>query len=557
MRNKIRLVLIICALFVFVSDIFSSETVDRQIGIIYIKNAVAKYLLGEYNDSVDLLDKAEEFYSTSSDFSYLNGLIRLERDNNINTASKYFKEALDSDDWLLLERRKCLSDLALLLFRKKEYEQIISMIDTGSFPDYRENDLMYLYLLSLKYTGNNDVYQNNLRRSIKRYAEDYRFAALYLKVSGQYKREILERIHSFKNSAGALDVFLKAVLTLEDGPGKIRKLEEYFNDNGKEIEAFIEYYRLTGTITEGELKRLFSEGVFENPQLGKKLGEILPTEALRSLYREAVEMYTGNVYYDLNDDGYFEELHLYDNGKPAGISIDSNQDGVLEKMIFFENGIPKELIITEETFMRINFRKYPFVDEVSNALSDKMNVYTFLINSVALDFYHDVGGGERAVIDDARIKDFVSGIDEQRDNVLKIASYTGGDRKDSFTFLEEEWERQDEYSSILRIYNKLKGNFVYLNRFEMRIAGFGDIDYDRLVDIKEAYSNGILISIEADENKNGIYDYKLSLENSESVSLWDFNEDGIYDCKQYIKDGIITTEYSSALDGVFNIIERN
>jgi len=402
-----------------------------------------------------------------------------------------------------------------------------------------------------------DSYRNILMQAMARYPDDYRFADLYIFENDRYKREILNHSHSFKNRDGGMEVFLDAVFTLEDSLVKIRKLEEYFSDGGKEHEAFIEYYRLTGSMSEDDLKTLLADGLLERPGLGRRLGEILPTEAMRQIFQNAVRSYTGNIYYDSNKDGFYEELHLYDNGLPAGISVDANQDGVLEKMIIFDNGSPVELIITENDFIRINFSNYPWLDELSRASDEKMNVYTFLTESIFLDFYEDRDDFAKPIIDDEKIQKFISELESYRKNAVKITAYTGGGSKNSFSFLEEEWERRDENSSILRIYNKLQGNYIYLNRYEQRTAGFGDIDFDSLIDFKETFVDGNLISIEADDNKNGIYDYKLSLEDGRSLSLWDFNEDGVYDCRQYEIDGIITTEYSSKLNGEFNVIERN
>lgn len=556
MIRKIRQLLLIFILLVSVSAVWAGEQTDRQIGIIYIKNAVAKYLLGEYEAASDLLVKAEEFYSTSSDYSYLNGLIVLERDNNINAAEGYFIEALASADWLLLETRECVSDLAMVMFRKKEYQEVITLIDNNYQPDYRDNDLMYLYVLSLRNTGRREEYTAGLWKSIRRHTDDYRFALLLIHESDVYRNEIIDRAHLFKNKVGGLSVFLEAVLLMEDGPEKIRKLGEYLELGGREPEALIEYYRLNGTITADDLKRLLADGILENPLLSKELIRILPTAELSAIYHSAVEVYTGNVYHDLNGDGYYEQLCLYDGGRTAGISVDGNQDGVLEKMIIFENGKPVELIVSEGSFIRINYDNYPFVDEISIADGGGMDVYTFLANTVRLDFYKEKDGLEKPFVDDELISGFISEPDEYRNNVLKIASYTGGAAKDSFSFLRQEWERRDENSSILRIYNRLYGNYVYLNRYDEKTTGFGDVDYDSLIDLKETYSGGRLISIEADENKNGIYDYKLSLEGGESVSFWDFNEDGIFDCRQRETEGTLITEFSSELNGVFDIIER-
>ena len=117
-------------------------------------------------------------------------------------------------------------------------------------------------------------------------------------------------------------------------------------------------------------------------------------------------------------------------------------------------------------------------------------------------------------------------------------------------------ERQDENYAILKIYNRILGNFIYHELNNKRTTGFGDIDFDNLIDLKETYSKGELVSIEADDNKNGIYDYKLSFEENLIISWWDFNEDGLYDCRQYEENGVLVNEYSSAFDGNFDIIER-
>ena len=55
MRNKLRL-LTVCIMLLFIStQLYSFNEMDRQIGIIYLKNAAAFYLNGNYARSLDYL----------------------------------------------------------------------------------------------------------------------------------------------------------------------------------------------------------------------------------------------------------------------------------------------------------------------------------------------------------------------------------------------------------------------------------------------------------------------------------------------------------------------
>ena len=82
----------------------------------------------------------------------------------------------------------------------------------------------------------------------------------------------------------------------------------------KNASALLEYYRLRGDITDTELDALISGDFFRDPARRMRLLEILPENEQRRKVEEAYASYTGSIYFDLNSDGYFEELHLYEFG---------------------------------------------------------------------------------------------------------------------------------------------------------------------------------------------------------------------------------------------------
>lgn len=555
MKSALKAVLTASLIFAASVNIFAFENMNRQIGIIYLKNAAAAYLVGDFTAAGYFIDKTEEFYEFSSDVDYIKGLIVRDRDNDINQAEILFKKAVEKKNWILFEKKDCISNLALIQFRKKDYTDLIGMIENEAFPDYNDNDLMYLYLLSLQRAGADFKYTTALQKSLLRYPDDYRFALLNINESESYRNKVISGKLRFKNSEGGLQVLLKAAFMMKDGQAKIETLKNYFSKGGDAPEAYIEYYRLRGGITEEEFRKLISGSFFETPSNRQRLENILTSNEMRAELNDAWAGYTGNVYYDYNGDGFFEELHLFDTGMPAGISIDMDQDGIVEVMLVFEKGLPAELINFNGRNIDIVFENYPAVAEVSIADGRKKNVYTLLRDKMELEVYRERPEDGRIEYLADNVNSFINDESVLSDNSVRVTSYnnTGGG---AYNSIGEDLERRDEYFSILKTYNETNGNFIYQQFNDIKISGYGDIDYDNLIDLKQTYKDGELLSIEADENKNGIYDYKLSFEGGKSISWWDFNEDGLYDCKQYLKNGILVREYSSGFDGNFDIIER-
>ena len=555
---RLKKILLFAIVFIYISTAaFSFDEMNRRIGIIYLKNAAANFLNEDYESTVAFLKKAGEFYPSSSDLDYINGLIKLERDNDIITAYSLFNRAVKTDNWLLLEKKDCIKDLALIMFRNKKYQEVIELVESTSFPGYGDNDLMYLYVLSLKYNDEYQKYKQTVLKSINYYNSDYRFAELYLDINIPYRDAVLMDKYKYSKSEGGLQVFLKAVMSLEESYEKLMLLEEYFSRGGNDISAYIEYYRLRGNISREELMMLLERGLFENRENALRLRSIITEIDLIETIDSAIAEYTGNIYYDLNNDKYFEELHLYENGKPAGISIDQNQDALIEVMIIFQEGLPYEVVLADEKLVRIIYSNYPFIEEISISEGNKNTVYTVIEEKLNLEIFQVRGTDQKIVVMKNAADEFIKDIDNISENSIQISVYSGGVNKDNLGYLVQQLERRSENYEILKIYNRILGNFIYHQANNTRLAGFGDINFNNLIDIKESYDDGELVSIEADENENGIYDYKVSFEGALLVSWWDFNEDGVYDCRQYEENDVIVNEYSSKLDGVFDIVERN
>ena len=542
---------------IFTVPLFAFDEMNRRIGIIYLKNATANYLNGRYDASERFLKKAGEFYPRSSDFEYINGLIKLEKNSDLVAAEGFFNAAVKTDNWLLLEKKDCIKDLGLILFRGKKYDNVIQLIENHAYPGYDDNDLMYIYLLSLRYSSLMEKYRNNLQRSMNLYPDDYRFAELYLDISISYRNGVLEDMYMYKNKDGALEVYLKAVLSLDESYRKIKLLENYFDRNGRDINAYIEYYRLQGGPDDSGLKKLVELGLFENAENRLKVKAMSPSLDVRNRLDEEWAEYTGNVYYDFNNDKYFEELHLYETGKPAGISIDNNQDSVIDVMLIFQNGLPYEAVINNDRTETITYSEYPLIDEISISDGNTNTVYKILKDALSLNIIEKREYDDKIVYLSQDVENFLDDIENISDNSLQVSVYSGLGREDAVGSLVQQMERRDDKLEILRIYNRLLGNYIYHQSRNERLAGFGDIDFNNLIDLKENYKDGNLVSIEADGDENGIYDYKISFEGESGISWWDFNEDGIYDCRQYEDNGVLIKEYSSNLDGKFDIIERN
>ncbi len=541
-------------LIIVSGNVFAVST-DRQISIVYLKKAAAAYQLDDYELSESLIDKVDEFYETSSDSAFLKGMIAWKRDNKIPMAQAYMSAALKYDDWLIFSTSDCMSELSLLMFRTKQYAELVDFVETKYYPSYSDVDLMYIYVLCLKYR-NDDRYQDILERAVKRYPYDYRFAGLYSKISGDYLHKLIRNELIFDDKDGYLEILADSLKLLDDHEKKT-VMERYQRDGGSSVEVLLNDYRLNGTLDDSRILQLLNRNILESRALTAELKKSVPYLSGREIIKKAESEYTGKIYEDTNGDNFYEELYLYENGLLTGLSIDDNQDGIIELIIIFKNGAPVEVLYTDKDFIRVTYLDYPFVDEISITGNGILKVYTMIANSVRIDFLTPPSGLERINPKMERIMEAVSDDDYMTDNSVRIAEYSSRNSADTMDRLIKEWNRRDEKISVLSVYNELNGNYTYIQSMNETLMGFKDINYDELVDMKENYVNGKIVSIEADENSNGIYEYKIEFNGQQQISLWDFNEDGIYDCRVYEKDGTVYKEFSSKMDGEFDLVEKD
>ena len=60
--KTVRMLIMAAVLFFITAPLFCFDSMNRQIGIIYLKNAAAYYLTGRYSESEQFLVKVKEFY---------------------------------------------------------------------------------------------------------------------------------------------------------------------------------------------------------------------------------------------------------------------------------------------------------------------------------------------------------------------------------------------------------------------------------------------------------------------------------------------------------------
>ena len=554
--HKKEIVIFIFSLFLSFS-IFPDDVMNRQIGIIYLKNATVNYLSNQYDVAEAMLDKTREFFPESSDYEYISALISLNRDNNVREAITLMERAIKNSNWLFFEKKRCVKELSGLFLRIKEYKQLLELIENNTNIGYEDNDLMYIYLIGLKNSNNIKKYNKTLKNALKNYPKDYRFAYLCLDNDLQFAKDLIEGKYVFTDRDGTKKSFLKAALYIPEADKRLEAIDKYLLEGGNDPKALIEYYRIKGLRTKEELLTILeSNNFFENPKNVKSLLAILGKNKLRDLFKSYYNSYSGNVYYDFNEDGYYEELHLFENGMPIGISIDHDQDGIIEYMIVFENEKPLEIIINNDGVKTILFNDYPYVGEYIITNKENRIVYSFLEHSIELDSYSIRLTDNKLIINEENIKNFINNKAGLQNMALKTSTYKKDINQKKSEILKEQLEKQSDNYSLLSIYDKMMGNYIYQNKNGKKTIGLADIDLDNIVDIKEIYKDGKLETLEVDENKNGIYEFKIIFSEDGEMSLWDFNEDTIYDCKQYLKDGVTINEYSSALDGEFDVTER-
>lgn len=108
-----------------------------------------------------------------------------------------------------------------------------------------------------------------------------------------------------------------------------------------------------------------------------QLFELMPEEKYISIY-SILDSFQGTLFFDNNEDGFYELTCQYKNGRPFYAEYEAKQDGIVNWTSKFDYGAAKEVYLPQENFT-LRYEPYPYLSTVEFENVD----YNFIPESIS------------------------------------------------------------------------------------------------------------------------------------------------------------------------------
>lgn len=530
---------------------------DKEIAFQYYIQAKQLYDSGSLTSSKELLLHAIEFYPDFSDALYLLAKIYEVSQDTTLTSLAYYKRALKASSWISLAPSQAEKDLAGLYLRIKKYNDALNtlaVIKDKYYDDAMIELIRAQALQGLKRTREAiSVYQNALKTYP--YAIELYFAyidfLLNNKLDGEARSIIEKGLLEFRDQPEF--IFYKAV-TERDATKKQNLIDMYIDKGGKKPEIALAALSLKNTAAKKYLDFFIHANGHRYVNLLDDLYKIVAgNEELKQYLDQKLGILNGEKYIDINDDQYYEEKYVYNNGKLAYWIIDNNQDGRAELMINFEDQKPKLLTIINEQGHQVDYHynMYPYLKRVYFHIQAITYCYDLVPASISLSVIKPRNEQQKYSL---RLVRQSNTLFPDQNMILKSAfsctEYTANSEK-----LLRKWDLKN--GQKIKLSEDTDGNLqmdhVVIYNKGIPVSGMQDLDGDGKFELIEEYEQGKLRVLQFDDDGDGKPDF-IQYYSAGDRKMWDLNSDGQFDVVEYKnKQGQVVRQYSTRLNGVFDL----
>ena len=300
-----------------------------------------------------------------------------------------------------------------------------------------------------------------------------------------------------------------------------------------DVQKNILYAMLSGPtgLTRNEITTLLSDWIGTGGTADSRTDTLVKSGALASIIKanknlnDAFSNFTGDRITDRDNDGDWEALYVYVNGKMKKSYHDSDQDGINEyETEYYDNGNLKEYIINNSN---------------GDSVTYGFNLISRSLEYMAFDYNNKPR--EKFLIDgNVSLTNINTILKMSRKDLLYNTNLVETDDPE---------KKQIKYfnGTIQYEYIDTDGNgyFEYRKYYKSGILSdaLKDTDQNGLFEIKEEYKNGKLETVysRSDDAYSG-YDYKESVSGNIIEKYWDNNHDGIYEIK-FTENGGLSYKY--------------
>ena len=532
-------VLLLFLLFSVLSVIQAEE--NTQISELYISAADSFFRENKIEQAEIFINKALVFDSDISDPYFIQAMIKLNTDKNLNNSAVLLKKSILLRKWIIYNEDRALFELGKLYTRMKDYNRAVSsfyvieeqFIDNNEFIDY--------YSRALINSGFLNMAADLLKYAVSKYPLNADFQKRLINLDSTYRDQLLMQVLDENKVYNHDSDLIIEILKVMRDEGVKKELISILDDiNHQNPEVVIEKIRTGKRPDNNDIDLFIKYGGFQNYRLLRNMFSLLNDESVKSYFISNLNEYSDYIRDDINSDGTYERILKVNNGLYEWFSEDMNQDGINDLFIDFQDENPSFININDKTILV--YYTYPFLKALIKFEDAYSEVYTFPEKRAHFDIVdlNDILTPPRLNMDIAAALDEI---------IKKAENYQKNSEDNKITLLREYFktddvsyfEKIDSISGIITKGMKKDGKVYYSE---------SDILLNNIFATREFYKDGSLHTIAYDGNNNNIFEFKIE----NNIKYWDYDEDGIYDSKEWTgEDGYRYIMFSTSLNGVFDL----
>ncbi len=294
-----------------------------------------------------------------------------------------------------------------------------------------------------------------------------------------------------------------------------------------------------------------SEGGLSRQDLvGRAIDAVNGSGALAASLRDALGRYTGNRDVDADEDGFWEDRWVFENGKVARWIREPAQDGISQFESEFQGGMPVSLSYRDPAghVTRFSYSRYPSLEKADLPGQGTWMLAPYTVPCVFLR--PDFASGPAYIPPQIASRIRIPSLD-----VIRRAAY----QLDEFAADGRTPIRRIDLAAGRRVFMEESsvGNGVFDHRVWYArgepVRGARSLTGNGVFQVAETWTNGRLSSESIDTSGDGEADYRQTY-GAVPMKSWDYNEDGRDDSREYqMPGGTQVRELSTKMNGVFDL----
>ncbi|MCL2294396.1 MAG: tetratricopeptide repeat protein [Spirochaetes bacterium] len=523
------------------------SNVSNEIGKLYLTIANSFFRENRLEETEVFLSRAALFDRSLSDIHYINALIIMRLNGNLNNSINYLRRAITHRNWYLYNENDAFFELGRLYTRIRDYNRALAVLFVIKDQFINDQVFLDLYTRALIKTGDFASAQKYLAYAISKFPGNDLFVKRLAGLDSSFRENLLMRVLDNNNLYGYSPEVILELSRLSQDRGVKRELISLAERAGNNsIELLFERIAVAGNATLNDVVIFSQLNGFSDFRNIRTIKSMIRDREVADFLREYFNVYSGLIKEDVNNDGIFERIMSVENGIPQWYSEDRNQNNVNDLFVGFRNGRPAFININESMF--VAYYEYPFVKTVILYGRNFSETYNFRNNRTPFDILEFSNPLVPPSLRDINISELFDSIKRRADTYVK-------NDLDNFTVLLKYFKTEnivnfksfDQVNSIVR-----RG----VSRNDRILFRESDIGRDNTFEIREIFRDGVLYEIRFVGSGDGISEFRIR----DGVKYWDFDGDGIFDAREWTVDTdagrIRYREFATNMDGVFNFTAK-